>query len=56
VVHSSYLTEEQSVRLKALGVSSILLKPAGKLEILRALRDALDERAPIREPHARLEP
>jgi signal transduction histidine kinase/ActR/RegA family two-component response regulator len=44
VVHSSYFTEDQAVKLKALGVSSVLLKPAGRLDILRALRRAFDEK------------
>jgi signal transduction histidine kinase/CheY-like chemotaxis protein len=44
VVHSSYLTEEQAVQLKAWGVSTILLKPAGRLELLKALREALEEK------------
>src|SRR5262249_24571582 len=43
VVHSSYVTDDQGAKLKALGVSSILLKPAGRLDILRALRQAYDE-------------
>lgn len=43
VVHSSYLTEDQAAKLRALGVSGILLKPAGRMEILRALRQAYDE-------------
>lgn len=43
VVHSSYVTDDQGARLRALGVSSILLKPAGRLEILKALRQAYDE-------------
>ncbi|HLY74069.1 MAG TPA: response regulator [Planctomycetota bacterium] len=45
VVHSSYLTDEQSLKLRTLGASSILLKPAGRREVLNALRDALDEKA-----------
>jgi len=44
VVHSSYLTEEQAVKLRTLGVSTILLKPAGGLEVLKALREAFDEK------------
>lgn len=56
VVHSSYLTEEQAVQLKALGVSSILLKPAGRLEILKALRGALEEKTQARERRSRLDP
>lgn len=43
VIHSSHVTEDQGAKLRALGVSSILLKPAGRLEILRALRQAYDE-------------
>jgi CheY-like chemotaxis protein len=44
VVHSSHVTEEQGMKLKSLGVSSVLLKPAGRLEVLRALRQAYDEK------------
>jgi signal transduction histidine kinase/ActR/RegA family two-component response regulator len=44
VVHSSHVTEEQSMKLQSLGVSSVLLKPAGRLEVLRALRQAYDEK------------
>jgi CheY-like chemotaxis protein len=43
VVHSSYVTEDQGAKLRTLGVSSILSKPAGRLEILKALRQALEE-------------
>ncbi|MBI4861870.1 MAG: response regulator [Candidatus Riflebacteria bacterium] len=46
VVHTNYVTSEDVVRLKELGVSSILAKPAGRLEILRAVRQALDEPRP----------
>lgn len=48
VVHSSYVTDDQGARLRALGVSNILLKPAGKLEILRALKQAFDEGKAVR--------
>jgi signal transduction histidine kinase/ActR/RegA family two-component response regulator len=44
VIHSSHITEEQSVKLKGLGVSTLLLKPASRLDILRALRKAYDEK------------
>jgi nitrogen-specific signal transduction histidine kinase len=44
VVHSSHVIEEQSAKLKALGVSTILLKPASRMDILRALRQAYDEK------------
>jgi signal transduction histidine kinase/CheY-like chemotaxis protein len=43
VVHSSYVTDDQGARLQALGVSTILPKPAGRLDLLRALRQALEE-------------
>jgi signal transduction histidine kinase/ActR/RegA family two-component response regulator len=43
VVHSSYVPEDQGARLRALGVSTILTKPAGRLELLRALRQAHEE-------------
>ncbi len=43
VVHSSYVTEDQGARLRVLGVSSILMKPAGRLDLLRALRQACEE-------------
>jgi len=43
VVHSSYVTDDQGARLRALGVSTILAKPAGRLELLKALRQALEE-------------
>jgi signal transduction histidine kinase/ActR/RegA family two-component response regulator len=56
VVHSSYLTEEQAVKLRALGVSSILLKPAGRLELLKALREAVEEKNRIRERRPALDP
>ncbi len=32
-----------------LGVSTILLKPAGGLEVLKALREAFDERTSVRK-------
>jgi signal transduction histidine kinase/ActR/RegA family two-component response regulator len=44
VVHSSHIAEEQALKLRALGASALLLKPAGRGAILRALREALDER------------
>jgi signal transduction histidine kinase/ActR/RegA family two-component response regulator len=44
VVHSSYVAEDQAVKLKGLGVSTVLLKPAGRLDLLRALRHAFDEK------------
>lgn len=53
VVHSSYVTDDQGARLRALGVSSILLKPAGKLEILRALQQALEEGKAARSSRSR---
>ncbi|RPH50210.1 MAG: response regulator [Planctomycetota bacterium] len=43
VVHSSYVTDDQGARLRTLGVSTILTKPAGRLELLKALRQALEE-------------
>lgn len=56
VVHSSYLTEEQAVKLRTLGVSTILLKPAGRLELLKALKEAYEEKVRIRERHTALDP
>jgi len=44
VVHSSHVTPEQSLKLKALGVTAILNKPAGRTEILLALRQAWQDR------------
>jgi len=46
IVHSSYVSAEESVRLRQIGVSSLLQKPASKREILLALRLALDENRP----------
>jgi len=46
VVHASHVTPEQALKLKALGVTSILNKPAGRTEILLALRQAWQERTP----------
>ena len=45
VIHSSYLTEDQGAKLRAMGVSTILLKPAGRLAVLRALKEAYEEKA-----------
>jgi signal transduction histidine kinase/CheY-like chemotaxis protein len=44
VVHSSHIPEEQGLTLRTLGVSSLLLKPAGRLAILRALKEAVEEK------------
>jgi DNA-binding NarL/FixJ family response regulator len=49
VVHSSYVTEEQALKLQALGVSKILLKPAGRVELLTSLRDAYEEKLAAQE-------
>ncbi len=44
VVHSSHIPEEQRLRLQALGVSALLLKPAGPPALLRALKEAVEEK------------
>lgn len=44
VVHTAHVTEEQERELRALGVSTLLRKPAGQPAILRALREAAEER------------
>jgi signal transduction histidine kinase len=41
VVHSGHVTEEQSRKLRALGASAVLSKPAPPADLLRALRDAV---------------
>jgi CheY-like chemotaxis protein len=52
VVHSSHVSPEQSLKLKALGVTSILTKPAGRAEILLALRQAYQDRlAALNDKH-----
>jgi signal transduction histidine kinase/CheY-like chemotaxis protein len=56
VVHSSYLTEDQSVRLRSLGVSSILMKPAATLDLLKALRDARHEGVSAPDSRPRIAP
>ena len=51
VVHSSHVTPEQTLKLKALGVTAILNKPAGRTEILLALRQAWQDRtASLNDP------
>jgi DNA-binding NtrC family response regulator len=50
VVHTSHVTDEQGIKLRALGVSSVLMKPAGHLAILRALRQAYDEKVAAQNP------
>lgn len=47
VVHSSQFTPEEEARLRAFGVVALLQKPAGRREILRALRQAYDERPSV---------
>jgi len=49
VVHSSYVTEEQALKLQALGVSKILLKPAGRVELLKSLREAYEDKLRAQE-------
>jgi CheY-like chemotaxis protein len=44
VVHSSHVTPEEAIKLKALGVSAVLHKPAGRAQILLALRQAWQDR------------
>lgn len=44
VVHSSHITPEQALQLKALGVTAILQKPAARTELLLALRQAYQDR------------
>lgn len=52
VVHSSLVTPEQSLKLKALGVTAILHKPAGRTELLLALRQAYqDHLAALNDKH-----
>jgi len=41
VIHTSYVTGEEADQLRALGVAEILVKPAGRGELLRAIREAL---------------
>lgn len=49
VVHSSYVDEGQAVHLRELGVSTFLQKPASRTEVLRAIRQVLEEKAsPLR--------
>jgi DNA-binding NarL/FixJ family response regulator len=56
VVHSSYVTEEQALKLQALGVSKILLKPAGRVELLKALREAYEDKLRAKERRKTLGP
>jgi two-component system, cell cycle sensor histidine kinase and response regulator CckA len=44
IVHSSYVSDADSLRLRQHGVSAVLTKPAGRREILGALRDAFADR------------
>lgn len=44
VVHSSYIDGDQAARLRQLGVSAFLEKPASRIELLRTLRQVLDAR------------
>ena len=57
VVHSSHIPEDEALKLRSLGASALLLKPAGHTAILRALREALAEKraveAPLRRSAAR---
>jgi signal transduction histidine kinase/ActR/RegA family two-component response regulator len=46
VVHAAYVPPEEEARLRALGVSCFLQKPAGRLEILRALHQAYEDARP----------
>ena len=49
-VHSSYVTGEETRRLAELGAAGLLQKPAGRLELLRTVRQILDEK-PVSTPH-----
>jgi signal transduction histidine kinase/CheY-like chemotaxis protein len=44
VVHSNHVSHEQGLQLKALGVTAVLHKPAGRTDILLALRQAYQDR------------
>lgn len=44
VVHTAHVTAEEESRLRVLGVAAILRKPAGAPVLLRALRDAAEEK------------
>jgi signal transduction histidine kinase/ActR/RegA family two-component response regulator len=46
VVHAAYVPPEEEARLRALGVRCFLQKPAGRLEILRALHQAYEDARP----------
>ncbi|MDF1662622.1 MAG: ATP-binding protein [Planctomycetota bacterium] len=41
IIHSSYVTQNESSKLSELGVSSFLNKPAAPLQMLKAIRQAL---------------
>jgi len=56
VIHTSYVPPDQEVRLRSLGASTILLKPAGKLEILRALREAHADKVSTSDRPVRIDP
>lgn len=45
IVHSSFVSPEEANRLKSLGIFDLLPKDAGRLEVLRAVRQALDSRS-----------
>jgi signal transduction histidine kinase/ActR/RegA family two-component response regulator len=44
IVHSSYVTGDEARRLEELGVAALLQKPAGRVEILKTVRQVLDAR------------
>lgn len=44
VIHSSYVSGEEARRLGELGAAAILQKPASRLEVLKTVRQVLDER------------
>jgi DNA-binding NtrC family response regulator len=44
VIHSGFIPEHERHQLMALGIRTFLDKPAGRIETLRAVRDALSER------------
>lgn len=45
VIHSSYVTQNESIKLAELGISHFLNKPAEPIQMLRTIREALGKPA-----------
>jgi signal transduction histidine kinase/ActR/RegA family two-component response regulator len=49
IVHSSFISGEDVLRLQQMGVTALLQKPASREEVLRTVREILDDQ-PVRRP------